>query len=348
MRPTLVTPVAREPIADFGGELWAEKIHAWQRVRLGVVEVRPGTGQQVGTHQESGPLEYGRTARAQALGWAAGRVVVIDDDQGQSGSQAESRTGFQWLVSEVSLAHVGIILGSETSRLARSNKDWHQLLELCALFGTLIADLDGIYDAAQYNDRLLLGLKGAMSEAELHILKQRLNRGRLSKARRGELLSAVPIGYVKRASGEVSLDPDEQVQHVVRFVFGKFEELGTLTAVLRYLVQHHIELGIRERQGLGKGELVWHRPNRMTLQNVVKNPLYAGAYAYGRRQVDLRRQQAGRPSTGRVTRDPAAWYVLLKDRFPAYISWEQYERNLARLKANQARAEAVGAVRPLQ
>ena len=345
MRPTLVTPVAREPIADFGGELWAEKIHAWHRERLAVVYVRQSTGQQVRTHQESGRLQYGLTARAQALGWAADRVVVIDDDQGQSGSQAESRTGFQWLVSEVSLAHVGIILGSETSRLARSNKDWHQLLELCALFGTLIADLDGIYDAAQYNDRLLLGLKGAMSEAELHILKQRLNRGRLSKARRGELLSAVPIGYVKRASGEVSLDPDEQVQHVVRLVFRKFEELGTLNAVLRYLVQHHIELGIRERQGLGKGELVWHRPNRMTLQNVVKNPLYAGAYAYGRRQVDLRRQQAGRPSTGRVTRDPATWYVLLKDRFPAYISWEQYERNLARLKANQARAEEVGAVR---
>jgi hypothetical protein len=132
---------------------------------------------------------------------------------------------------------------------------------------------------------------------------------------------------------------------VVRLVFRKFEELGTLNAVLRYLVQHHIELGIRERQGLGKGELVWHRPNRMTLQNVLKNPLYAGAYAYGRRQVDLRRQQAGRPSTGRVTRDPGAWYVLLKERFPAYISWEQYERHLARLKANQARAEEVGAVR---
>jgi DNA invertase Pin-like site-specific DNA recombinase len=173
---------------------------------LAVVYVRQSTGQQVRTHQESARLQYGLTARAQALGWAADRVVVIDDDQGQSGSQVESRTGFQWLVSEVSLGHVGIILGSETSRLARSNKDWHQLLELCALFGTLIADLDGIYDAAQYNDRLLLGLKGAMSEAELHILKQRLNRGRLSKARRGELLSAVPTGYVKRASGEVTLD----------------------------------------------------------------------------------------------------------------------------------------------
>jgi DNA invertase Pin-like site-specific DNA recombinase len=312
---------------------------------LAVVYVRQSTGQQVRTHQESARLQYGLTARAQALGWAADRVVVIDDDQGQSGSQVESRTGFQWLVSEVSLGHVGIILGSETSRLARSNKDWHQLLELCALFGTLIADLDGIYDAAQYNDRLLLGLKGAMSEAELHILKQRLNRGRLSKARRGELLSAVPTGYVKRASGEVTLDPDEQVQHVVRLIFRKFAELGTLNAVLCYLVKHHIQLGVRERQGLGQGELSWHRPNRMTLQNVLKNPLYAGAYAYGRRQVDPRHQQAGRPSTGRVTRDPGQWYVRLKDRFPAYISWEQYERNLARLKANQARAEEVGAVR---
>lgn len=184
-----------------------------------------------------------------------------------------------------------------------------------------------------------------MSEAELHILKQRLNRGRLSKARRGELLSAVPTGYVKRASGEVTFAPDEQVQHVVRLIFRTCEELGTLNAVLRYLVTHHIQIGIRERQGGGKGELGWHRPNRMTLQNLLKNPLYAGAYAYGRRQVDPRHQRAGRPYTGRAVRDPVAWHALLKDRFPAYISWEQHERNLARLKANQARAEEVGAVR---
>jgi len=155
----------------------------------------------------------------------------------------------------------------------------------------------------------------------------------------------VPSGYLRRPSGEVALDPDEQVQRVVRLIFRKFEELGTLNAVLRYLVRHYIQLGIRVREGPGKGELVWHRPNRMTLQNLLKNPIYAGAYAYGRRQVDPRAAQPGRPSTGRRVIAPEEWYVLLRDRCPAYISWAQYEGNLARLKANQARAEEVGVAR---
>ncbi len=327
------------------GVLRSEKIAPRHHDRLAVVYVRQSTVQQVLDHQESTRLQYGLVARAQNLGWAAERVVVIDDDLGQSGASAAGRVGFQRLVSEVSLDHVGLVLGVEMSRLARSSKDWHQLLEICALFGTLIADLDGVYDPGQYNDRLLLGLKGTMSEAELHILKQRMEQGRLSKARRGELAVPVPSGYLRRPSGEVVLDPDEQVQEVVRLIFRKFAELGTLNAVLCYLVKHRIQLGIRVREGPGKGELEWRRPNRMTLQNLLKNPIYAGAYAYGRRQVDPRTQQPGRPSTGRRVIDPDAWYVLLQDRCPAYISWEQYEENLARLKANQARAEEVGVAR---
>jgi hypothetical protein len=231
------------------------------------------------------------------------------------------------------------------SRLARSSKDWHQLLEICALFRTLIADLDGVYDPSQYNDRLLLGLKGTMSEAELHLLKQRLYQGTLQKARRGALHFALPVGYVHNTSGEVVYDPDEQVQHVVRLIFRKFEELGTLHALLRYLVQHDIQLGVRLREGPAKGTLEWRRPNRMTLQNMLKHPLYAGAYAYGRRQVDPRKKQPGRPSTGRVTRPRQAYHVLLKEHVPAYITWAQYEQHLARLAANQARAETIGAVR---
>lgn len=262
-----------------------------------------------------------------------------DDDLGKSGASAQGREGFQRLVAEVGLNHVGLILGVEMSRLARSSKDWHQLLEICALFGTLIADLDGIYDPSQYNDRLLLGLKGTMSEAELHILKQRMVQGKLNKARRGELNFALPSGYVRRPSGEVTFDPDEQVQQVVKLIFRKFEELGTLNAVLRYLVKHDIQLGVRVRTGLNKGELEWRRPNRMTLQTLLKHPMYAGAYAYGRRQVDPRKKQAGRPSTGRVVSAPEEWLVLLKDRYPTYISWEQYQRNLARLKSNQACAD---------
>ena len=328
------------------GEQRSEKVQSWHRDRLAVVYVRQSTAQQVVEHQESTRLQYGLAERARRLGWPTARILVIDDDLGKSGASAAGRAGFQRLVSEVSLDHVGIIFGIEMSRLARSNTDWHQLLELCALFRTLIADLDGVYDPGQYNDRLLLGLKGTMSEAELHVLKQRMYQGRLSKARRGALTFALPVGYVWDGTGAVAFDPDEQVQEVVRLIFRKFAELGTLGGVLRYLAQQDIQLGVRVREGPGKGALVWRRPNRMTLQNLLKHPLYAGAYAYGRRQVDPRRQQPGRPSTGRVVMAAPEWLAFLPDRCPAYISWDQYEANRARLHANRARAEAMGAPRP--
>ena len=190
----------------------AEKIRAQHLDRLAVVYVRQSTMQQVLEHQESTCLQYGLVHRAVTLGWAEARVLVIDEDLGRSGTSAEGRDGFQRLVAEVGLDHVGLILGVEMSRLARSSKDGHQLLEICALFGTLIADLDGLYDPRQYNDRLLLGLKGTMSEAELHLLKQRMYQGTLQKARRGALRFALPMGYVHNAAGEVVYDPDEQVR----------------------------------------------------------------------------------------------------------------------------------------
>jgi DNA invertase Pin-like site-specific DNA recombinase len=325
----------------------SEKILLSHLERLAVVYVRQSTAQQVLDHAESTRLQYGLAAHAQALGWPEGRVLVIDDDLSKSGASAEGRVGFQRLVSEVSLNHVGVVLGVEMSRLARSSKDWHQLLEICALFGTLISDLDGVYDPADYNDRLLLGLKGTMSEAELHVLKQRMHGGKLAKARRGELSFPVPTGYVRRPSGEVVFDPDEEVQQVVALVFRKFEELGTLNALLRYLVGNGVRIGVRVREGEGKGELEWREPNRMTLQNMLKNPVYAGAYAYGRRRVDPRRKKPGRPGTGYVTRPTPSeeWHILLKDRLPAYIRWEHYERNVARLAQNRACAEAMGAPR---
>jgi DNA invertase Pin-like site-specific DNA recombinase len=316
--------------------------------RLAVIYIRQSTAQQVLLHEESTRLQYGLVARARRMGWPEQRILIIDDDLGKSAASSEGRVGFKHLVSEVSLDHVGLILGVEMSRLARSSKDWHQLLEMleiCALFGTLIADLDGLYDPTDYNDRLLLGLKGTMSEAELHVIKQRMNQGKLSKARRGELNFPVPTGYVRRPSGEVTFDPDEEVQQVVRLIFRKFEELGTLHGVLAYLVEHGIRLGVRVREGEAKGELEWRRPNRMTLQNLLKHPIYAGAYAYGRRRVDLRKKKPGRPSTGRTVAPPEKWHVLIKDRLPAYISWECYERNLKRLAENRARADAMGASR---
>ena len=323
----------------------SEKIDEWHLQRLAVVYVRQSTVQQIMDHRESTNLQYGLVERAIAMGWPEGRILVIDEDLGKSASSAEGREGFARLVAEVGLDHVGLILGVEMSRLARSSKDWHQLLEICALFGTLIADLDGVYDPSQYNDRLLLGLKGTMSEAELHVLKQRLHEGKLGKARRGELTFALPVGYVRRPSGEVVLDPDEQVQQVVRLVFRKFEELGTLHALLRYLVSNGIHLGVRVREGEGKGELEWRKPNRMTLQNMLKNPIYAGVYAYGKRQVDPRKKRPGRPSTGRVVLDRERWHAFIEESFPAYISLEQYEQNVERLAANRARAEERGAVR---
>src|SRR5712691_7857889 len=326
-------------------DLRAEKIRAFHRERLAVVYVRQSTVQQVLDHQESTRIQYGLVSRAQALGWAADRVLVIDDDLGKSGASAQGRVGFQRLVSEVSLDHVGIIFGVEMSRLARSNKDWHQLLELCALFHTLIADLDGVYDPVQYNDRLLLGLKGTMSEAELHILKQRMHQGRLSKAGRGELQFALPVGYIWSPAGEIQFDPDEQVQQVVRLIFRTFENLGTLGGLVRYLAQQQIQLGVRVREGPGKGELVWRRPNRATLQMMLKHPLYAGSYVYGRRQEDPRRKQPERVRTGRVVMTSDEWLVLLPNHCPAYISPEQYERNQARLQANRARADAMGVAR---
>jgi DNA invertase Pin-like site-specific DNA recombinase len=278
----------------------------WER--LAVVYVRQSTVQQVADHTESTRLQYGLANRAVGLGWPAGRVLVIDEDLGRSGASATGRTGFGRLVSEISLDHVGIILGVEMSRLARSGADWHRLLELCALFGTLLADVDGVYDPADSNDRLLLGLKGTMSEAELHLLKQRMLAGKQAKARRGELAVPLPIGYVRPTSGEVMLDPDEQVQTVVGLVFSKFEELGTVNAVLRWLVVHHVQLGMRVRVGDGTGELAWYRPNRMTLQNLLHNPIYAGYYAYGRRQVDRAASNpAGQPPAGLCASVATGW-----------------------------------------
>lgn len=223
------------------GQLWPGKVGAEHTDRLAVIYVRQSTMRQVVEHTESLRVQYGLVDRAIALGWTRERVKVIDADLGMSGATAEGRPGFAELVSEVGLGHVGIVLGAEVSRLARSGRDWYQLMELCALAGTLLADSDGVYDPGQYNDRLLLGLKGTMSEAELHLIGQRMASGRLAKARRGELFFAVPTGYVLRPSGEVVKDPDEQVRAVVALIFDLFDELGTLNAVLAYLVEHGIE-----------------------------------------------------------------------------------------------------------
>ena len=316
--------------------LMSEKILRRHRERSAIVYIRQSTPQQVERHQESTRLQYALVDRAFQLGWARETIIVIDDDLGRSATTIEGRLGFQRLVADVGLGKVGLVVGVEMSRLARSCRDWHQLLEICALFDTLIADADGVYDPANYNDRLLLGLKGTMSEAELHILKARMLEGRRAKARRGELGKAVPMGYLRRTSGEVIFDPDEQAQATIRRVFDLFERLRTVGKVMRYLIEHDMRMPVRIRSGPRKDELEWRRVNRVSLQNLFANPIYAGAYVYGMRPIDRRRQKPGRPGTGRRPSRVEEAEVFLPDRIPAYITWEQYLRNQAQLQSNRS------------
>ncbi|WP_397428960.1 recombinase family protein [Pseudofrankia sp. BMG5.37] len=326
-----------------------ERVHGKVQPRhcdlLAAVYVRQSTLAQVERNTESTRVQYGLAERAVALGWDRSRVLVIDDDLGCSASGVADRPGFARLVAEVGLGHVGIVVGAEMSRLARGGREWHQLLELCALSGTLLADTDGVYDPNDHNDRLLLGLKGTISQAELYLIRQRMSSGRVNKARRGELALELPAGYVRRLSGEVVLDPDEQVQAVVRLVFELFERLGTVNAVLAYLADNHIQVGGRLHHGPRRGELTWRRPSRAGIQNMLHHPAYAGIYAYGRTGLDPRRRQAGRPDTGRVRQPREDWVAYLPGVLPSYISVEQYERNMQRLDANRSWARSMGAAR---
>jgi DNA invertase Pin-like site-specific DNA recombinase len=321
------------------------KLKAWHLDRSAFVYVRQSTPQQVIDHQESTARQYALADRAVALGWTTDRITTIDDDLGRSGQSIEGRPGFQRLLAEVALDHVGLILGLEMSRLARSNRDWHQLLELCARFRVLLADADAIYDPADHNDRLLLGLHGMRSEAELHVLKERMYQGKLNKARRGALMGLPPIGYVRLASGEWAIDPDEQVQTTVRLIFDQFDRETTLHGLLRYLVHHGIRVPVRPGGGPNRGELEWRRPNRTTLSNLLHHPSYAGAYRFGHRPTDPRRKQPGRPNTGKLIRRPEECLVLIRDRLPASISWDRFRANQDRLEANRARCDSPGAPR---
>jgi DNA invertase Pin-like site-specific DNA recombinase len=313
--------------------LFAHKILPRHVDRLAVVYIRQSTQHQVVNNRESTELQYDLRRRAVGLGWSEERVLVIDDDQGISGQSVENRPGFQRLLAEVSLGHVGVVFGREMSRLARSCKDWHHLLELCGLFQVLIGDADGVYDPTDPNDRMLLGLRGMMSEAELHVLRSRLHQGKLNKARRGELFSCVPIGYVRSSDGGIALEPDEQARSVVALVFEKYRELGSLPKTHRFFIAHDIRLGMRAYKGPGKGQLLWQRPRRSTLYEMLRHPCYAGAYAYGRCPIDPTRRAAGK-KPGRRTAAPDEWICLLHDKVPAYISWEQYQENLRRLASS--------------
>jgi len=314
--------------------------------KLAIVYVRQSSPKQVLEHRESRERQYALVEVASALGWPAERILVIDDDQGLSGKWSDNRDGFQSLLAEVTMEHGGIVLGLEMSRLARSSKDWHHLFELCGIFGTLLGDEDGVYDANDPTDRMVLGLKGIMSELELHTMRNRLHRGAMNKARRGELFHSVPVGYILLSKDEVVFDPDEQARSVVHQVFEKFDEVGSIYATFRWLVGHEITLPMRLHGGPRKGELEWRRPTMFAVRNILTHPIYAGAYAYGRFEYDHKHAHCSpQGKRKRRVRPIEEWEVLSKDCLPAYITWDQYVNNQERISHNRQAPGSLGVSR---
>jgi DNA invertase Pin-like site-specific DNA recombinase len=324
--------------SPFKGEWWSSKMRPRHLEREAIVYVRQSTPHQIVEHGESLARQYALRDRAAALGWPPLNVLLIDDDLGLSGRGSDDRHGFQRLLADVAQDRVGLVLALEMSRLARNSRDWHNLFDLCAVRDVLLADEDGIYDPSDINDRLILGMKGIMSEMELHVMKGRLERGRRNKAQRGELFHSVPWGYVLLPDGTVVLDPDDQVCATVRRLFDAFQRLGTAYAVVRDLRRHDVRLPMRD----GNGQLAWRLATLTIVSTALHHPLYAGAYSWGRRQTQTHIDVAGRVTQSRRQRAPAEWTVLLHDRVPAYITWDQYLDNQRQLRENQRRPATKG------
>jgi DNA invertase Pin-like site-specific DNA recombinase len=306
-----------------------QKVNSGHLKRNAYLYVRQSTIRQVFENTESTKRQYALRQHAVALGWSVEQIVIIDSDLGQSGASAVDREGFQRLVTEVSLGKAGIVLGLEVSRLARNSTDWHRLLEICALADTLILDEDGVYDPAHFNDRLLLGLKGTMSEAELHIIKARLQGGILNKARRGELQSPLPVGFLYSPTHQPVLDPDKQVQQALRFFFETFSRAGSAMATIKTFHQQNLLFPRRLKKGPHKGNLLWAELTHSRALQVLHNPRYAGAFVFGRTQT--RRKPDGGDA---FRKQPREQWILLPNMHAGYISWEQYEENQRRLREN--------------
>lgn len=316
-----------------------ERLTTAHRAKLAYVYVRQSSVNQVRQHQESTELQYRLVDRAIGLGWPPERVQVIDEDLGKSGAGAVDRHGFQKLIAEIGLGNAGLVVSLDASRLARNNRDWHQLLELCSVFGVLIADGERLYDSRAYHDRLLLGLSGIMSEAELHQLRMRLHQGERQKAARGELRLPLPAGLAYDRAGTIILNPDEEVQARLHLVFAKFQELQSARRVMRYLDRNGLSLPVRPLLGPSPHEIVWRAPDSARVLSILQNPAYAWAYVYGRRQKDPSRCQSG-SLTGTVKMAIADWAVCLRAAHPGYISWEEFMANQRRLADNVAHFEA--------
>ena len=305
-----------------------DKVTAAHLSRNAYLYVRQSTLRQVHENQESTRRQYDLRERAIALGWQAEQVVVIDCDLGQSGASTAGRKGFRDLVSEVGMGNAGIVLGLEVSRLARNSSDWHRLLEISALSDTLLLDEDGLYNPTSFNDRLLLGLKGTMSEAELHLLKARLQGGLLAKARRGELAVLLPVGFVYDDADPILLDPDVQVQQSVRLFFDTFKRLGSACGVTKYFNDNGILFPTRARTVRTCRDVHWTHLSLPRAAGILHNPRYAGAFVYGRRRN--RKRADGKFSVKVLPREQ--WQVLLPDTHVGYITWDQFERNVEQLR----------------
>jgi DNA invertase Pin-like site-specific DNA recombinase len=334
-----LTEQAARQIALTGGlPSHRDKISMEHQQRWASVYIRQSDPRQILHHQESTDVQYALVELAVALGWPRDRVMVIDEDLGKTARLPNHRQGFNRLLNEVALGHVGLIVGVDMSRLARTNQEWYRLFDLCAMVDTRLADRDAVYDARDPNDRMLLGMKSIMSEMELHTMRGRLQRGRMNKAARGELFIASRVGYVILPDGMMDIDPDEEVQAVVRLVFEKFDELGTYRAVFRYLREQQIRLPIRPHTGPQRGCLQWREATATTLENILRHPIYAGVYAHGRIPA------ASRPAAanGEPCPPQQEWKVFLPDKLPAYISWEKYLENRRRLHANRTLCDTPG------
>lgn len=310
------------------------KVQARHLKRNAYLYVRQSTLRQVFENTESTKRQYDLRERAIALGWRLDQVIIIDSDLGQSGASAVDREGFQRLVSEVSLGRAGIVMGLEVSRLARNSTDWHRLLEICALADTLILDEDGVYDPAHFNDRLLLGLKGTMSEAELHILQARLRGGLLNKARRGELEIRLPIGFVYDPAGRVRLDPDIRVQDSIRLFFRTFRRTGSAIATVKAFRKEGLTFPRRIYRGAQTGDLAWGELEHARALWLLHHPRYTGAFCFGRTHT----QKLPNGSHRFKNLPTDEWIALIRDAHVGYITWEEYEQNIRILSDNnQAR-----------
>ena len=321
------------------------KVQSEHLNKTAIVYIRQSTITQVRFNQESTERQYALKDKALSLGWSQEQIQVIDEDLGISGSGRSRRKGFDQLVARVSLGEVGAIFGLEISRLARSSADLLRLLELCGLFNTIVVDEDGIYDLGDFNDRLILGFKGTMSEAELHFLKIRMLGGKKNKAKKGELRFPLPVGYIYDADGQTVMDPDEEVQMAVRNVFKCFKASGSAYGVVRYFAQNSLRFPKRAYGGAWAGKLVWGLLAHSRVLGILYNPCYAGAYVYGRYRDQKQVNPEGLFVHHTIRLPKEQWEVFIPDHHPGYISWKMYEVNHKQLQNNRTNLERSGPAR---